>query len=489
MSRRIVTDEYHYEHVDETTIKYNPASVPAPTPVVYTPVTYFTRSPSYNSFNLKSSARPSRSLSRSSISYRPCQPASPAPQPVTTNYVDIKFEEQTVSRPSRQRSHSRTTSYNDGENIIDIKVETNDDHETTSIYSRPRSTSRTRSSFLNSYSNSNSVVDIRYEADNNRDKTEITTYETVNRPVVSNLRSSRRSSSNSFSDQKNTIDIKVETSAQPQQRSSSKSRDCGCSGAGISSSRSNSSSGRRQYQSIVTREPSTTSLTRYPSSSSLNRCDSSNNLYQLSTTEVVQTPLAPKPVPKIEYDYKYEFSETTTTKKKAASSSPLASKSLTTFSSRIEPLTCAPAPPAPQPVTTTRVYYGESEKPQNSLSYVYSLNSNNSQTQNSSSNRSSVCSGSSSSALRSRSSSSRGGCGCGCSGNKYSAEQAQPKRTVTFASQDNSSSSAQATLKNCLVKSSDATQLLPVNRSVNLGSIFTGNSFGLLSKCQSNLKS
>lgn len=237
INKRVVSDEYHFESVDETTVKYPAAPTvvhhhhPAPpAAAANTTTSYFTRaSPAYSSFS--SCLKPhQRSVSRGSTT---CIPA--ATECASSNIVDIKIDDDThcrikpevyqvhhhhhheprptlrtvthydtaVVKPVKRRSVSRSTLYDDGENVIDIKVEKNeaDAIECTSICSRPRSSSRNRCSTLNN-SSTNSIVDIKVNTDQcGSETTKITRYETA----------PRLSRSSSFYDRKNTIDIKFET--------------------------------------------------------------------------------------------------------------------------------------------------------------------------------------------------------------------------------------------------------------------------------------
>jgi hypothetical protein len=146
-NRKVVSDEYHYEQVDETTVKYTPPTVQeikytaAPVEVKYcAPVSYFSRSsPSYRSFTL----RP-RSLSRSAtfcdqrpqvvdIQVEDCTTTTTT-APTTTTTTTYTTSDSNGCRQPRQetrvcryetrpkRSVSRSTVYDDGENVIDIKV-------------------------------------------------------------------------------------------------------------------------------------------------------------------------------------------------------------------------------------------------------------------------------------------------------------------------------------------------------------------------------
>ena len=136
-NKRIVSsDEYHYETVD-TTVKY--------TPKYAAPVSYFTRSPSYSSFTLRARSPCGRSLSRSTT-IRDCPVEINVEEACCSSERQPRQETRVVRYEAQpKRSVSRSTCYTDSENVIDIKVESNQNQfETTSVTTRPRSSSRSR---------------------------------------------------------------------------------------------------------------------------------------------------------------------------------------------------------------------------------------------------------------------------------------------------------------------------------------------------------
>lgn len=132
-----------------------------------------------------------------------------------------------------------------------------------------------------------------------------------------------------------------------------------------------------------------------------------------------------------DYDYKYEYSTETIENKVSLPLSLPLSKSMTHISNIKYETKTIPAPPPPPPVQTVEIYHTNTplriNDNQNSLTYVYKTDNDN--------------------------------------------------RSVSFVKHTNNDSGL--SLEGCLVNSSPT--FLPVNRSLEAGAIFNGNSFGLLS--------